>query len=171
MTADYSKLAIYEINAFLWQSLQDAGLLTKTDYYVDELGTYITPIIPAQQIPEFNNLLPGKTYIVYDYQVKPYREHFWITDELVMYSVLSTDYDKISLILNFIQDLLRRFDESAKSVNTYNLGKNSPFKYHYINIEKITSPLHFQNEGGFMLGEAIINYSYVRNLDSSNRYS
>lgn len=169
--ADYSKLAIYELNQFLWQKLQDAGLMNKNDYYVDNFDSYVIPIIPTQQIPEFNNLLPGKTYIVYDYEVKPYLETFYISNESVLYSILSTNYDQINQILNLIQDIFRRFDKTAKDVNVYYDGKVSPFDYHYISIEKIVSPLHFQNEGGFMMGEATVAYSYTRDLNDSGLYS
>ena len=167
--ADYSKLAVYDINAFLWQKLQDAGLFDKNDYYADGFDSYIVPIIPAQQIPEFNNLLPGKSYIVYDYEVKPTVEHWWITEEIVSYTVLSQNYDQINKILNFLSDTLRRYDDSAKSINVY-LAGNSEFEYHFAYVDKIVSPQFFKNEGGFMLGEADICVSYVRQLDDSGRF-
>lgn len=167
--ADYNKLAIYEINDFLWSTLQTSTLLDKNNYYSDEFGGFLTPIVPAQQIPEFNNLLPGKTYIVYDYEVKPTVEHWWITEEVITYSIVSQNYDEINKILNFMSDNFRRYDESAKDINNY-VGASSTFQYHFLYIDKIVSPEYFKNEGGFMLGQADICVSYVRKLDSSGRF-
>lgn len=169
MTADYTKLAVYDVNAFLWQKLQDAGLFDDNDYYVDSFGTNLTPIIPAQQIPEFNNLLPGKTYFVYDYDVKPTVESFWITEEVITYTLFSQSYDKLNQIMNFMQDTFRRYDETAKDIKIY-LAESSPFDYHFLYTDRIVSPQHFQNEGGFMMGEVDICISYARRIDSGKRF-
>jgi hypothetical protein len=170
MTTDYTKLAVYDINAFLWQKLQDAGLFNSSDYYVDSFGTSLVPIIPAQQIPEFNNQLPGKSYIIYDYEVKPTVEHWWITEEIITYTIVSQNYDKLNQTLNFIQDTLRRYDDTAKDLNKYLYGSDTPFDYHFIYTDRILSPQHFQNEGGFMMGEAVICISYARHLDNTGRF-
>jgi hypothetical protein len=167
--ADYSSLAVFDINGYLWQKLQDVELLDKNDYYADGFDTYLVPIIPAQQIPEFNNLLPGKTYIIYDYETKPTAENWWITEEIVTYNVVSPNYDKINQILNFLQDTFRRYDSTAKDIDL-SLNNNTNFVFHYFYTDKIQSPQQFKNEGGFMIGSADICYSYVRKLDSLGRF-
>lgn len=167
---NYSKLAVYEINQFLWQKLQDSALLSKNDYYVDEFADFLTPIIPAQQIPEFNNLLPGKPYIIYDYEKKITLENWWITEEIITYSILSQNYDQINSILNFINDNFRRYDDSAKDLNNYT-SSDSQFNYHFLYSDNISSPEYFKNEGGFMLGQIDICVQYTRNLDSSGRFA
>lgn len=167
--ADYSKLAIYDINAYLWQKLQDANLFDERTYYVDELQDTLIPIIPAQQIPELNNLLPGKSYIVYDYETKPTMENWWITEEIVTYSILSQSYDHINKIINFMSDTFRRYDDAAKDLRTYFAG-NSEFEFHFSYIDKIISPEYFKSEGGFQMGIVDICVSYARKLDSSGRF-
>lgn len=167
--ASYDKLAIYEINNYLWQKLQDSELFDKNNYYVNELNSFLVPVIPAQQIPEFNNLLPGKPYIVYDFETKPTLEHWWITEEIVTYSILSQDYDFINKTLNFMADTFRRYDDSAKDINSF-VSSSSQFQYHFLYMDKIISPEYFKNEGGFMLGQADICVQYVRKLDSSGRF-
>lgn len=167
--ADYSKLAILEINDYLWQKLQDANLLDKNRYFADGFIDYLVPIIPAQQVPEFNNLLPGETYIVYDYEVKSSPEHWWITDEVAYYSIFSTDYDEINKIMNFLQDNFRRYDSMAKDIND-DVQPNSQFVYHYFYIDKIESAQPFRTEGGYMMGVADICYSYTRKLDQNGRF-
>lgn len=169
MAADYNSLAIYEINSFLWEKLQTANLFDKNEYYVGEFADFVIPIIPAQQIPEFNNLIPGKSYIVYDYETKPTLEHWWITEEVITYSVLSQSYDQINKILNFMSDTLRRYDDSAKDINNF-VTASSNFNYHYLYLDRLLSPEPFQTEGGFMLGQADICIQYTRKLDQSGRF-
>ena len=167
--ADYSQLAVYDLNTYLWQKLQDANLLDRNNYYADGFDSYLIPIVPAQQIPEFNNMLPGMAYIVYDYEVKPTMENWWITEEIITYSVVSQDYEQINKILNFMSDTFRRHDSTAKDINRY-LNNNTQFEYHYSYIDKIISPEKFRQEGGFMLGVADICISYARKLDDSGRF-
>jgi hypothetical protein len=167
--ANYSSLAVFDINGYLWQKLQDAEILDKGNYYAEGFDTYLTPIIPAQQIPEFNNLLPGHTYIIYDYETKPTAENWWITEEILTYSVVSADYDKVNEILNFLQDTFRRYDSTAADLNL-DLNNNTNFVFHYFYTDKIQSPQHFKNEGGFMIGSADICYSYVRKLNNLGRF-
>lgn len=167
--ADYSKLAIYDMNSYLWQKLQDASLFNSKEYYVDELQQHLIPIIPAQQIPEFNNLLPGKSYIVYDYEIKPTMENWWISEEIITYSILSQNYDHINKIINFLSDTFRRYDEAAKDIRNY-FEENSQFEFHFSYIDKAVSPEYFKSEGGFQMGIVEICISYARKLDSSGRF-
>lgn len=66
MTANYKLDAMLELRKFLWEELKSAGLFVDTDYYSDNVGLEIVPIIPVQQAAELNQFLSGKTHIVYD---------------------------------------------------------------------------------------------------------
>ena len=85
---NYSPLPIFDINKYVWGQLKNNNILSENDYYVDELQTVLTPIVPAQQIPEFNNLLPGQTYLIYDYEEKPTMENWWISEVIATYYIL-----------------------------------------------------------------------------------
>ena len=158
---DYSKLAVYGINNYLWKKLKDENLLDEQDYYVDEFADFLVPIIPAQQIPEFNNLLPGKTYLIYDYEILRTGENYWITEEILTYTIVSPNYDKINQIITFIQAILSKYDDAAHDINAYN-SNTTPFEYHFLYNENTISPQNFVTEGGFMVGETQIRYTYVR---------
>jgi hypothetical protein len=158
---DYLKLAIYGINDYIWSNLKSDGILDEQDYYAEGFTEPLTPIIPAQQIPEFNNLLPGQTYMVYDYDILRTGENYWITEEIATYSIVSPSYDKINQIINYLQALMSRFDDAAHDINAFN-NNTTPFEYHFFYNEETLSPQNFSTEGGFMLGEVKIRYTYVR---------
>ena len=65
MTVDYSRVAVYDVRNAMWLELQNANLFNSRDYTAEGFNDPLVPIIPSQQVPEFNNLLPGKTYITY----------------------------------------------------------------------------------------------------------
>jgi len=167
--ADYTKFPIFDINGFIWKNLKDKQILDPKKYYVDELETTLIPVVPAQQIPEFNNLLPGETYLIYDFEEKQTLEHWWISEIIATYYIVSPNYDKINQILNYLKDQFRRYDDSAKDLNGWS-GKSGNYEFHYIYVDKIVSPQHFASEGGFMMGEIQLCVSYVRNLDSGGRF-
>jgi len=55
MTADYTKVAVYDIRMAIWDELKNAGILDPNDYYPDGFTDPLIPIVPSQQVPEFNN--------------------------------------------------------------------------------------------------------------------
>ena len=167
--ADYSSLAVNDIRLYIWNNIKSAGLLNEQDYYADGFDQPIIPIIPAQQIPELNNLLPGKTYIVYDYEILPIDTDWWITNEVGIFMIYSTHYDEVHAILNLLVDLFRRYDDSASEISASNIS-SSNFQFHYTAIEKIKSPEPSKYEGGLKTGFANILYSYSRRTQDSGRY-
>lgn len=159
--ADYQSLAINDIRAYLWEQLVAADILNENDYYADGFDAPLIPIIPAQQVPEFNNLLPGKTYIVYDYEVLPIQQDWWNIDESVDFMILSTQYDEIQKIMNFMTDIFRRYDDSATEVRNSNILSNN-FIFHYTAVTGIKSPQAMKHEAGLRMGQITIFYCYNR---------
>lgn len=165
----YSKVASSQIRAYIWAKIKSANLLDIQDYYADGFDDALIPIIPSQQIPEFNNLLPGKTYLVYDFEVKTVPVQWWMTEESMSVSVMSQNYEEVNEITNFIHDLFRRYDESAKDLNDY-LGGNSDFIFHHTLIDSIISPEPYSSEGNYQVGTAMFSYSYSRKTSSNGRF-
>lgn len=166
---DYTKLAVNDIRAYIWQKIQDAGLLDINDYYADGFEDPLIPIIPAQQVPEFNNLLPGKSYLVYDFEVKTIPIQWWMTDELMTIAIFSQNYEFINQIGNLMNDLFRRYDESATDINNY-LAGSSLFIFNHTVIDRIFSPEPFKTEGEFQTGQIMFSYSYSRKTDGNGRF-
>ena len=168
--ADYSSIAVNDLRAFIWEQLKAENILSESDYYADGFNVPLVPIIPSQQIPEFNNLLPNKLYITYENEMLPIEEQWWIIHEVMHLMVISPDYDQVNKVMNFLVDLLRRYDESATDVKLSNILSNN-FIFHYTAINKVKSPSPMKHEGGLRVGQISILFCYSRNNDSSKRFA
>lgn len=165
MTVDYSRVAAFDVRSAMWAELQRVGLLDPQDYYADGLPDPIVPIIPSQQVPELNNLLAGKTYLTYDIIQKNYGVQWWISEESMVLQIFSRDNKKILAISNFLTDLFRRYELSARDINDVAHAANSPFKFLYFRLESANPVQPFIDEGGNMGGDFAIAYTYTREVD------
>ncbi len=175
MTVDYSRVAVFDVRNFIWNQLQSYNILSANDYVADGFDTPLVPIIPSQQIPEFNNLLPGVTYITYDIiQKTPPGTQWWITEETMILQVVSKSNSTILTIINFLTDLFRRYEYTANDINTTANSTGSPFKFFYFKIETSNPVQPFVDEGGYMSGDMSFIYTYARSVDEginlSGRY-
>lgn len=171
MTPDYTKVAAYDVRNVLWSELQAANLLDPNNYMGDGFVKPLVPIIPAQQVPEFNNMLPGKTYIIYDIVKNHTGVTWWMDEETITLNVVSINPAEIQTIINFIIDIFRRYDKSAKEVNLQ-LSSTSPFIFRYFRLETADPVQPFVNEGGIMNAGVSITYAYTRDLDpNTGRYA
>ena len=114
MTANYKIDAINEIRKYLWDNLLTIGIFDDEEYTDDNTGLNIVPIIPVQQSPEMNQFLSGKKHIVYDKVGMSYDNNWMICNEQILFTIYSVDISEIAEIRNFMTDLFRRMDESAK---------------------------------------------------------
>ena len=170
MTVDYTKTAISEIRTYLWDLLKDYNLLDPNDYIADGFDTPLIPIIPSQQVPEFNNLVGDKPYIVYDFSIENYEpDQWWICQESALFSIVSRDYTKIVAITNAMVDIFRRMDESARDLNTVITASNL-FRFYNFTVNMASAPAPFMEEGGRQIGQIEIMYKYSRNTNSGGRF-
>jgi hypothetical protein len=167
---DYSKTSSAVVRNYLWDQLKSYNLLNADDYIADGFDVPLIPIIPAQQVPEFNNLIGDKPYIVYDVEVNAYEpDQWWTCQENIMFSIISTDYMKIVSITNAIIDIFRRMDESAVDINNW---QQHPllFKFYNFSINFASYPAPFTEEGGRQIGQIEVVYRYSRDLSSNGRF-
>ena len=167
--SDYSALAINDVKSYLWNQIVAQELLDANDYYADGLSIPLIPIIPAQQIPEFNNLLPAKTHIIYTYDMAAIPQNWWMMTDVINFMVVSPDYEKIQQLLNFMVDLFRRYDESAVNVQNSSIISNT-FLFHYTSVSTVISPEPLDEEGGLRMGRITIRCNYSRIADSNGRF-
>jgi hypothetical protein len=169
MTVDYKIDAMFELRKFLWTQLKLTGLFDPDDYYSDNLGSEIIPIIPVQQLPEMDQFLNGKKHIIYDKIGMSYEDNWLICCEKVLFTIYSTDITEIYEIRNLMTDLFRRMDESAKDVNS--LKTTNKLIFHNVMIVE-TTPIEPSLElQGFLSTDVILEVKYSRVTDSLGRFA
>lgn len=170
MTVDYKADAMLEVRKYLWDSLATIGIFDEDNYYSDNIGTTIIPIIPVQQQPELNQFLSGKKHIVYDKVGMSYEENWVICCEQILFTIYSTDVSEIAEIRNFMTDLFRRIDESARDVNLWD-GLSNKFKFHSIFISDISATTPSEELQGFLSADVILEIKYSRSSDIQGRFT
>lgn len=169
MTVNYKLDSMLEIRKYLWQEFQDKKIFDVEDYYSDNVGGPIIPIIPVQQSPEMNQFLSGKKHVVYDRIGISYDDLWAICSEQIMFTVYSTEVLDIIEIQNFMIDLFRRMDESAQDVNRW-AGISSKFKFHSIYISDISPTAPSEELKGFMSSDVILEVKYSRMTGTNGRF-
>jgi len=169
MTVDYKLDAAVELRKYLWDQLLTIGILDDRDYYSDNIGKEIIPIIPVQQSPELNQFLSGKAHIVYDKIGMSYEENWAICCEQMLFTIYSTDVSQVNQIRNFMTDLFRRMDDSAKDVNLWS-GVSDKFKFYSIFISEISPTTPSDELKGFLSADVILEVKYARISDINGRF-
>lgn len=165
---DYTKTAVGEIRDFLWTNIKSNQIFNENHYIADGFTYPLVPIIPAQEVPEFNNLISGKPYIVYDFEVSSYDSDYWICEETLILYIISPSYLKGVETINFLVDLFRRMDDTAKDVNSSLVS--DAFKFYYFYINRAESPSPMKEEGGNHISTVEISYKYSREIGSNGRF-
>ena len=169
MTANYKLDAMLEVRKFLWDQLKSADLFDENDYYSDNIGQEIVPIIPVQQAAELNQFLSGKTHMVYDKIGLSFEDLWALTCEQVLFTIYSTDVSEINALRNFMFDQFRRMDESARDINKWS-GLSNKFKFHSIFIADISPTTPSEELQGFFSADVILEIKYSRMADVNGRF-
>ncbi len=169
MTVNYKLDAMLEIRKFLWSELVDANIFDEDDYYSDNVGSTIVPIIPVQQAAEMNQFLSGKKHIIYDKIGMSYENNWLICCEQILFTIYSTDISEINEIRNFMTDVFRRMDDSARDINRSG-SLSDKFKFYSIFIADISPTEPSEELQGFLSTDVIIEAKYSRITDLNGRF-
>jgi len=169
MTANYKLDASSEIRKFLWSQLLNYEIFDASDYYSDNIGKEIIPIIPVQQSAELNQFLSGKKHIVYDKIGMSYEDNWLICCEQILFTIYSTDISEINEIRNFMIDEFRRMDESARDVRNSDMVSDL-FKFHSIFVADISPTSPSEEIQGFLSSDVVLEIKYSRITDNSGRF-
>ena len=97
-------------------------------------------------------------------------EDLWvICCEQILFTIYSVDVSEINEIRNFMTDLFRRMDESAKDINRWS-GISDKFKFHSIYIADISAVSPSQELQGFLSADVVLEIKYSRHVDSEGRF-
>jgi hypothetical protein len=166
---DYNIDAMYEIRKHLWQELILNKIFNDSDYYSDNIGKEIIPIIPVQQQPELNQFLSGKKHIVYDKIGLSYEENWMICCEKILFTIYATDFSEINQIRNLMLDVFRRMDDSAKDLNASK--STSKIKFFNTMVAEISPTEPSQELQGFLSADVILEVKYARTTDGAGRFN
>jgi hypothetical protein len=169
MTANYKLDSMFELRKYLWQQLLSNNIFDDSEYYSDNLGESINPIIPVQQSAEMSQFLSGKKHIVYDKIGISYDEIWAICTEQVLFTIYSTEIMDIVEIKNFMVDLFRRMDESAQDVNRWS-GLSDKFKFHSIYISDMSPTAPSEQMKGFLSSDIVLEVKYSRMIGPNGRF-
>jgi hypothetical protein len=169
---DYNVDASQDIIKFIWGKLQAAGVMTASDYALAGAGITIIPFIPVQEQPELANQLAEKPYIVYTTSSVDGTNDtdWWRSRDSIQFMIYCPNVQKIIEIKNVMVDFLRRFDESAQAINK-TAGLSGKYNYHCVYVMKTDISGEADDEFGRSTGEVIIDYTYVRYLDTSGNFA
>lgn len=170
MTVNYKADSATELRKYLWEQLLTIGIFDEEEYYSDAFGAVIQPVIPIQQNPELNQFLSGKKHIVYDKIGMSYDDMWMICTEQILFTIYSTDISEINEIRNFMIDLFRRMDESARDLN-YWASISDAIKFHTIYINDISPTAPSEEMAGFMSSDVVLEVKYSRKSDGSGRFA
>ena len=169
MTVNYKLDAMYELRKFIWQAFIDTEVFNPQEYYSENMGQEIVPIIPVQQAPELSQFLSGKKHIVYDKVGISYDDIWLICNEQVLLTIYATDYSEINEIRNLLIDIFRRMDLPAQEMNLSPVV-SSLFKFHSVYVGDISPTAPSEELKGFLAADVILEVKYSRNTDNYGRY-
>jgi hypothetical protein len=169
MPTDYNYDVMLDLRKHLWSQLKSNSLFEASDYYSDNLGEELIPIIPVQQQAEMNQFLSGKKHIVYDKIGMSYEDNWVICCEQILFTIYSTDISEINQIRNLMMDLYRRMDESARDANLYS-GISQKFKFYSIFVADISPTAPSEELAGFLSTDVVLEVKYARHVDSNGRF-
>lgn len=168
--ADYKKNARSIVNSFLWNNLVNSEILLEDQYRPDGFTKSIVPIIPSQEVPELNNLLPEKEFIVYDYDVEGYGDQWWICEETMTYTIVGSKISKVVEISEFMVDLFRRVDVSGQDLQSFNT-ESQILTFYSVELNSVSGPTPVDMEGGRTAIMIEISYKYSRVVGDNGRFS
>lgn len=169
MTVNYKIDSASEIRKFLWDNLLTLGIFNEDDYYSDNIGETLVPIIPVQQSPELDQFLSGKKHIVYDKIGVSYDEMWQVCTEQILFTIYSTEYAEINEIKNLMLDLFRRMDETASDINRW-AGLSSKFKFFSIYVSDMSPTAPTDEMQGYLASDVILEVKYSRHIGPDGRF-
>ena len=167
--ANYKLDAMLELRKYLWDQLKTAEVFDETEYYSDNIGQEIIPIIPVQQAAELNQFLSGKKHIVYDKVGMSYEDNWLICCEQILFTIYSTDVSDINEIRNLMTDVFRRMDVTGREMDQSTL-LSSQFKFYSVYVADISPTAPSEELQGFLSSDVILEIKYSRITDGAGRY-
>ncbi|QNN98302.1 hypothetical protein SEA_LILMARTIN_52 [Streptomyces phage LilMartin] len=161
----YNITGTHALNRFTQAKLIEQGLITLSNY------DGLSPIIPAQQQPEFTNEPAHIPFFVYNYAQAGAYEDWWLEHEELAYVMYCDDEELIRKTIHYLNQLFKRYDWSADEVNNWLTANGSPaqkaFNFKYIRVINVTSIEPATEEGGRHSAMVVLRLCFTSDLDQS----
>lgn len=154
MPLDTQVSPVHIINRYVYDVLRENMGIIRANYGGK------TPIIPAQQVPEFNVF--NRPYLVYGFSEDATRDLYAMRSGTVAYAIYSADDRDIIKIINILTTTFGRLDDSAADLNNYKSGI-PPFadiKFTSVGVGLVEGPGPAETEGGRQSGVFTARFSY-----------
>jgi hypothetical protein len=99
-----------------------------------------------------------------------YEENWLICCEQILFTIYSTDVSEINQIRNYMTDMFRRMDDSARDINLW-ANLSDKFKFYSIFIADISPTEPSMELQGFLSADVVLEVKYSRITDSSGRFA
>ena len=153
--------AVYRLNDFILNYTGYDGYTNPIPALLGYTGTGTKPIFPAQELPE-SNVLPG-AFIIYNYRTSTNSTQWWLNTDEVNYMIHATDIETSSSVIEAMDDLFRRQDESAIDLMRYLKGVNKiDYDFKYVRVVNKISPDVSASEGGRHSRIITVRYDYTK---------
>jgi len=128
---DYRVLPINLINKYVWDAMKGNvnGIDPIDPEIFDALAYSYMPIFPVHENQAINTV-GRETYVLYDYLFEESPKAMWeMKCEKATYTIISHAPNHLYGFKNYLQDLLNKHDESAKSINKHINDESIRFKF------------------------------------------
>lgn len=162
----YNITGTHALNKFTQAKLVEQGLLNLANY------DGLSPIIPAQQQPEFTNEPAHIPFFVYNYAQTGGYEEWWLEHEELAYVLYCDDEELIRKTIHYLNQLFKRYDWTADEVNDWLTTNGSPaqkaFNFKYIRVLNMTSIEPATEEGGRHSAMVVLRLCFTSDLDTED---
>lgn len=167
--ADYSYnlASVHGIRRFLWAAMKANNIPSAET--MAKYGTLV-PIVSVQETAELIKeieVINNPPYIIYNWTTDSAGDDWWMEHDQIVFLIYSPNKDEIRKIVNFINDIFKRKDQSAEAVNRF-IAKAPDgsdlrrFYYHSISVNSSGAALPMETEGGRSEAMVSISVSYTQ---------
>lgn len=131
MAIDYRVIPINLINKYIWDAMQgNINGINQIDPSIVDAASYdYMPIFPVHENQAVNTV-GRETYMLYDYLFEESPGTMWeMKCEKAILTIVSHAPNHLYGVKNYLQDLLNKHDETARSINAHINDSSIRFKF------------------------------------------
>lgn len=155
--AKYGDSAVYRLNEFVQDKLQEMEFIDMSRYKSDfagDLDTGLPFMVPGQDFPEMTTMYDEAEYLdlpycIYSFSHRPTPDEPYMQCGQVAYSFMHGDVDTLIGLAEYSEELLKREDWTAADIN-YHFRANADYAFEFknVSVQSTAGPAPTGDEGG-----------------------